>query len=74
MIVHLKSILVSVTEGCHVGCAHCGFIGSIRDRESTPSDIFDWVRQVCDYGTHVDIANGREKTVAAEALHHLHDE
>lgn len=54
------SILVSVTEGCHVGCAHCGFIGSARDRESNPDEMSDWVRQACDYSIGEIIFTGGE--------------
>lgn len=60
MAIHLKSILVSVTEVCHVGCAHCGFIGSQRDRDTDSNDIVDWVHQICDYGVPLVIFTGGE--------------
>jgi organic radical activating enzyme len=56
----LKSVLVSVTEKCHVGCAHCGFIGSIREREPEPEELADWVGQVCEYGIPLVIFTGGE--------------
>ena len=55
-----KSILVSITEKCHVGCAHCGFIGSVREREPEPKDMASWVGQACDYGVPVIIFTGGE--------------
>jgi len=44
------SVLLSVTERCHVGCAHCGFIGTRREREATLDELADWTDQVCRYG------------------------
>jgi organic radical activating enzyme len=55
-----QSILVSLTEGCHVGCHHCGFAGSRRDRSVTENEITDWVAQVCAYGIPVVIFTGGE--------------
>ncbi|MEX2401234.1 MAG: radical SAM protein [Rhodothermales bacterium] len=54
------SILVSVTEGCHVGCAHCGFIGSKRDRETNAGELVAWVQQACRYGIPAVIFTGGE--------------
>ncbi len=62
------SILVSVTEGCHVGCAHCGFIGSTRDRETEISDLTDWVGQACTYGIPMIIFTGGEPFEKYEVL------
>ncbi|MEY9748892.1 MoaA/NifB/PqqE/SkfB family radical SAM enzyme [Bradyrhizobium japonicum] len=44
------SILLSVTERCHVGCSHCGFIGTKREREASIHELCDWVDQFCAYG------------------------
>lgn len=62
------SILVSVTEGCHVGCAHCGFIGSVRDRETDLRDLPDWIGQACAYGIPSIIFTGGEPFERYEAL------
>jgi MoaA/NifB/PqqE/SkfB family radical SAM enzyme len=62
------SILVSVTEGCHVGCAHCGFIGSNRDRETDPHELVDWVKQACAYGIPAIIFTGGEPFERFEVL------
>lgn len=68
MAIGLKSILVSVTEGCHVGCAHCGFIGSVRDRETPEDDLAGWVDQICRYGVPVVIFTGGEPFERLAAL------
>lgn len=68
MAIRLKSILVSVTEACHVGCAHCGFIGSRRDREAGVADLTDWVGQICDYGVPLVIFTGGEPFERVNAL------
>ena len=60
MPVRLDSLLVSVTEACHVGCRQCGFIGSTRDREAEPDEMYAWVRQACDYGVPMMIFTGGE--------------
>jgi MoaA/NifB/PqqE/SkfB family radical SAM enzyme len=54
------SVLVSITERCHVGCAHCGFIGSTRDREPDVDEMTDWVEQLCAYGVPMVIFTGGE--------------
>lgn len=64
------SILVSVTEGCHVGCAHCGFIGSKRDRETDVDDLGDWVSQACTYGIPAIIFTGGEPFERFDVLQH----
>src|SRR5271157_5032210 len=56
----LTSILVSVTEGCHVGCQHYGFIGSTREREANASEPTDWVRQASINGVPMIIFTGKE--------------
>lgn len=53
-------ILVSVTEICTVGCRHCGFIGSIRERQPAEQEITDWVTQACDFGIQTIIFTGGE--------------
>lgn len=57
---HFNSILVSVTEICTVGCRHCGFTGSTRDRQPTADDIGRWVAQACDSGIPEIIFTGGE--------------
>jgi hypothetical protein len=54
------SFLVSVTEVCTVGCRHCGFRGSTRDREATREELSNWVLQICDYGVPRLIFTGGE--------------
>src|SRR5437667_11837073 len=60
MLPRFNSVLVSVTERCHVGCAHCGFIGSVREREPEPQEMANWVSQACEYGTPKIIFTGGE--------------
>ncbi|MEV7008507.1 radical SAM protein [Streptosporangium sp. NPDC051022] len=55
-----NSILVSVTEICTVGCSHCGFTGSTRDRQPTAEEIGRWVAQACDSGIPEIIFTGGE--------------
>lgn len=62
------SILVSVTEGCHVGCAHCGFIGSTRDRETDPDELASWVASACEFGIPKMIFTGGEPFERFEVL------
>lgn len=68
MVLKFKSVLISVTEACHVGCAHCGFIGSVRDRESDPDELACWVTQACAYGAPVVIFTGGEPFERLECL------
>lgn len=55
-----SKILISVTEICTVGCRHCGFTGSIRERQPAPGEIADWVTQACDFGIGTIIFTGGE--------------
>lgn len=68
MTLRFKSILVSVTEGCHVGCAHCGFRGSARDRVTDVDALVDWVTQACEYGIPIVIFTGGEPFERFDAL------
>jgi MoaA/NifB/PqqE/SkfB family radical SAM enzyme len=52
--------LVNITDVCHVGCVHCGLIGSSRDREIDIADLADWTQQVCEYGIPLIIFTGGE--------------
>jgi MoaA/NifB/PqqE/SkfB family radical SAM enzyme len=54
------SVLVSTTEVCTVGCRHCGFTGSSRDREPSATDVQRWVTELCDYGIPRIILTGGE--------------
>ena len=67
----LRSILVSVTEACHVGCRHCGFIGSTRDREAGAGLLANWVAQACEYGIPLVIFTGGEPFERFEVLERL---
>jgi MoaA/NifB/PqqE/SkfB family radical SAM enzyme len=58
--VFYTKILVSVTEICTVGCRHCGFIGSIRERQPADEEIAGWVSQACDFGIPTIIFTGGE--------------
>ncbi len=60
MLPKFSSILVSLTEVCHVGCKHCGFIGSARDREPDPHALTAWIDQISDYGVPAVIFTGGE--------------
>ncbi|HEU0193921.1 MAG TPA: radical SAM protein [Streptosporangiaceae bacterium] len=57
---YYTNILVSVTEICTVGCSHCGFTGSIRERQPAESEMADWVTQACDWGIPAIIFTGGE--------------
>lgn len=57
---YYSKILVSVTEICTVGCRHCGFIGSIRERQPAEEEIATWVTQACDFGIGTIIFTGGE--------------
>lgn len=63
-----NSVLVSVTEGCHVGCAHCGFLGSTRERESDAAELASWVASACAYGIPMIIFTGGEAFERLEVL------
>jgi MoaA/NifB/PqqE/SkfB family radical SAM enzyme len=58
--VYYTKILVSVTEICTVGCRHCGFIGSIRERQPADEQIAAWVTQAADFGIPNIIFTGGE--------------
>lgn len=57
---HFDSILIVVTEMCHVGCAHCGYIGSKRDRELDAPEVESWIEQMVAYGIPEIIFTGGE--------------
>jgi hypothetical protein len=57
---YYTNILVSVTEICTVGCRHCGFIGSTRERQPAESEFTQWVTQACDFGIPGIIFTGGE--------------
>lgn len=63
-----SSILVSITDVCHVGCAHCGLIGSSRDREIETAELADWTQQACEYGIPLVIFTGGEPFERFEVL------
>jgi MoaA/NifB/PqqE/SkfB family radical SAM enzyme len=54
------SILIVLTEVCHVGCAHCGYIGSKRDREVEAPELVNWIEQMIAYGIPEIIFTGGE--------------
>ncbi|WP_250507477.1 radical SAM protein [Caballeronia sp. GAFFF3] len=62
------AVLLSITERCHVGCAHCGFIGAKREREATLQELADWSKQVCDYGIDRLILTGGEPFERLDAV------
>src|SRR5882762_2457450 len=62
------SLLISVTEACHVGCSHCGFIGSTREREAEPEEMALWISQACSYGIPKMIFTGGEPFERLEVL------
>ena len=68
MLPKFKAILISITEKCHVGCGHCGFIGAVREREAEESELQDWVRQACEYGIPNIIFTGGEPFERFECL------
>ena len=49
-----------LTEVCHVGCQHCGYRGSPRDREMTAAEAVDWIDQILGYGVPEIIFTGGE--------------
>jgi hypothetical protein len=58
--VKFNSVLIVLTEACHVGCQHCGYRGSPRDREMTVDDVTGWVDQILNYGVPEIIFTGGE--------------
>lgn len=62
------SILISVTEGCKVGCAHCGYIGTKRENETSIEDISRWVVSACEYRIPSIIFTGGEPFERFEVL------
>jgi len=62
------SILINVTEQCHVGCRHCGYIGSRRDREMSVAELESWVEQAAAYGVGKIIFTGGEAFERYELL------
>jgi hypothetical protein len=63
-----KSVLIVLTEACHVGCQHCGYIGSKRDGEVEPEELSSWVEQVVAYGVPEIIFTGGEAFERFEVL------
>ena len=55
-----ESILIVLTEECHVGCQHCGYIGSRRNRDISPDLLREWIRQIGSYGFPEIIFTGGE--------------
>jgi MoaA/NifB/PqqE/SkfB family radical SAM enzyme len=62
------SILIVLTEACHVGCAHCGYIGSKRDREVESPELENWIEQMISYGIPEIIFTGGEAFERYETL------
>jgi len=62
------SILIVLTEVCHVGCQHCGYIGSKRDREVESPEVEGWIEQMIDYGIPEIIFTGGEPFERYETL------
>lgn len=65
---HFDSILIVLTEACHVGCAHCGYIGSKRDREVESPELENWIEQMISYGIPEIIFTGGEAFERYETL------
>lgn len=61
-------ILVNITEQCSVGCRHCGYVGSERDREMTLSEMESWVNQAASFGIPKIIFTGGEPFERYEVL------
>ncbi len=55
-----NSVLMVLTEACHVGCQHCGYRGSPRNREMTPVEVVAWIDQILGYGVPEIIFTGGE--------------
>lgn len=55
-----NSVLMVLTEACHVGCQHCGYRGSPRDRDMTSDDVTTWIDQILGYGVPEIIFTGGE--------------
>jgi organic radical activating enzyme len=68
MLPRFNSLLVSITEKCHAGCAHCGFHGSPRSQDSDPAEVGNWVEQACRYGVPIIIFTGGEPFERIDAL------
>ena len=62
------SMLIVLTEECHVGCQHCGYIGSKREREIDSSELESWIEQIIGYGFPEIIFTGGEAFERYELL------
>jgi MoaA/NifB/PqqE/SkfB family radical SAM enzyme len=62
------AVLLSITERCHVGCRHCGFLGAKRNREASIDEIVDWTKQICEYGVDRFIMTGGEPFERVDAV------
>jgi hypothetical protein len=62
------SLLISITDACRVGCAHCGLLGAARDREIDGAELGTWVEQAGIYGIPMVIFTGGEPFDHFEAL------
>ena len=51
-----------------MGCAHCGFIGAVREREPEPGEMAAWVKEACEYGIPLIIFTGGEPFERFECL------
>jgi len=65
---HFTFILVVLTEQCHVGCQHCGYIGSKRDGEVEAPELENWLDQFRQYGIPEVIFTGGEAFERYELL------
>ena len=66
--VTIKSVLFNITERCTVGCSHCGYIGSRRNREANEKEIGKWVDAICAYPITNIIFTGGEPFEAIGSL------
>jgi organic radical activating enzyme len=62
------SLLISITDACRVGCAHCGLLGAARNREIGSAELARWVEQAGTYSIPLVIFTGGEPFDRFEAL------
>jgi pyruvate-formate lyase-activating enzyme len=68
MLPKFTDVLFCITDACSIGCEHCGFLGSGRDREASPEEIGDWVSQAATYGVPRVIFTGGEPFQRMQSL------
>jgi MoaA/NifB/PqqE/SkfB family radical SAM enzyme len=65
---NIRSMLISITESCNVGCDHCGFKGTPRNREVSPIKLCHWLEEIKKFGVNSITFTGGEPFGRLELL------